>query len=86
MGDITAVNDIVQADNLLYVIDFVDGSMIKELARRSMGKYSNAVRLLRYKSHICHVSNINDLFTAHRCPADDQFNKRAQHLERHLTT
>ena len=69
------VENIVQADIFLYDIDIVDGSMIGELARRSVGKYSNAKRLLRYISHVCYAANINALFKANRCPSCDQFIK-----------
>ena len=77
MEDNTIVEDIVQADILLYDIDIVDGSMIGEPARRSVGKHSITVRLLRYNSHICHVSIINALFKAYRCPSCDEFIKTA---------
>ena len=86
LQDIAIVEDIVQADIFLYVIDIVNGSMIGELAMRSIGKHSNTVRLFRDNSHICHVSDINSLFKAYRCPSRDQFIRRAQHLEQHLTT
>ena len=86
LQDIAIVEDIVQADIFLYVIDIANGSMIGELEMRSIGKHSNTVRLFRSNSHICHVSDINSLFTAYRCPSRDQFIGRAQHLEQHLTT
>ena len=57
-----------------------------ELARRSVVKNSNTVWLLRHRSHICYVSNVNAPFKAFRCPSCDQFIKTAQHLERRLTT
>ena len=59
MEDTAAVEGFVQADIFLYDNGNVAGSMIGELARRSVRKHSNTVRLLRYNSHICHVSNIN---------------------------
>ena len=80
------MEDNVLADFFLYDVDIVDGSMIGEPARRSVGKNSNTVRLLLYISHICFFSNINALFKAYRCPSSDQFIKKAQKLERHLTT
>ena len=60
--DIAAVESFIEADFFFYVIDIVDGSMLDDFARRSVGKYSNAVRPLRYNSQICFVSNINSLF------------------------
>ena len=81
-----AVEDVVQADIFFYDIDIVDGSSIGELARRSVGKHSSTVRLLRYNSHICWVSKINALFRDYRCPSCDQFMNKAVHTERHLTS
>ena len=86
MECIAIVEDIVRADIFFYDIDFVDGSMIGELAWRSVGKHSNTVRLVRFNSHICSVSNISALFKAYRCPSCDEFISRAPNLERHLTT
>ena len=53
MEDTAAVAEIVQAYICFYGTGIVDGSMIGELAKRSVGKYSFTVRLLRYNSHIC---------------------------------
>ena len=50
MEDIAAVEDFVQADIFLYDIDNVDGSMLGELVRRTVGEHSEIVRLLRYNS------------------------------------
>ena len=52
MEDIAIVEDIIQADIFLYDMHIVDGSMIGELARRSVRKHSNTVRLSGYKSHL----------------------------------
>ena len=84
--DIAIEEDINQADIFLYDFDIVDGSMIGELARRSVGKHSITVRQLRYKSHICYVSIMNALFKAYRCSSCDQIVKTVQHLERQLAT
>ena len=82
MERIAAGEDIFQADFFLHDIDIVDGSMIGEL----VGKNSDTVRLLRYNSPICYISNINPLFKAYRCTSCDKFVNLAQHPERHLTT
>ena len=86
MNDIPTVEDLLTLNILLYDIDIVDGNIIGELARRSMQKYNNTVRLLRYNNHICYVSNIIAVFQASRCPNCDTFFSRAFNLERHLTT
>ena len=62
MNDILFVGDLLTINIVLYDIDIVDANIIEELARRSLQKYNNTVRLLRYNNHICYVSNINAVF------------------------
>ena len=50
MSDIPIVEDLLALNILLYDIDIVDGNFIGELARRSVQKYDNTVRLLRYNN------------------------------------
>ena len=83
---VVAVENIVQTDLFLYDIDFVHGSMIGELAKRCLAKYSNTARLSRYNSHNRYISKINALFRAYRCQSSDEFIKRPSNPERHLTT
>ena len=67
MNDFPIVEDLLTLNILLYDIDIVDGNIMGELARRSVQKYDNTVRLLRYNNHICYVSNImqsSNLFVA----------------------
>ena len=63
----------------------MDGNIVGELARRSVQKFENTVRLLRYSNHICYVNNINAVFQSFRCPNYDNFFNRTFNLERHLT-
>ena len=86
MNDIPTVRDLLTLNILLNDIDIVDGNIIGELARQSMQKYENTVKLLRYNNHICHVSNINAVFQAFCCPNCDTFFSRSFNLERHFTT
>ena len=86
MNDIPIVEDLLSLKFLLYDIDFVDGYIIAELARRSVQKYENTVRLLRYNNHKCYVNNINAVFQSFCCPSCDTFFSGAFNLERHLTT
>ena len=86
MNDISAVEDLLTLNILLYDIDIVDENIVGELARRNVQKYENTVRLLRYKNQICYVSNINAVFQAFRCLNCDTFFNRTFNLERHLTT
>ena len=64
----------------------MDGNIVGELTRRSVQKYENTVRLLRYNNHICYVNNINAVFQSFRRPNCDTFFNRTLNLERHLTT
>ena len=86
MNDIPIVEDLLTINILLYDIDIVDGNIVGELARRSVQKYENTVRLLRYNNHICYVSNLNAVFQSFLCPNCDTFFNRTFNLERHLTT
>ena len=86
MNDIPFVEDVLTLKILLYDKDIVDGNVIGELARRSVQKDENTVRLLRYNNHISYVNNINAVFNSFGCPNCDTFFNRTFNLERHLTT
>ena len=86
MNDIPFVEDLLTLSIVLYDIDIVDGNIIGELARRSLQKNNNTVRLLRYNIHIRYMSNIIAVFQAFRCPNWDTFFNRTFNSERHLTT
>ena len=86
LNDIPKVEDLLQLNIFLYDIDFVDGELIGELCRRSIQKYENSVKLLRYNNHICYVNNINVLFKAFRCTTCDTFFSKTGNLERQLLT
>ena len=86
MTDVPKVEELLQLNIFLYDIDFVDGELIGELARRSIQKFEKSVKLLRYNNHICYVNNINALFQAFRCTTCDTFFSKTGNLERHLVT
>ena len=86
MEDIPIVEEVFQMNIHLCDIDLVHGPMIGELAKRNVAIFSDTVRLLRCKSHICLKSNINALFKACRSPSCGQFLIESGNLERHLTT
>ena len=86
MTDNPKVEDLLQLNIFLYDIDFVDGELIGELARRSIQKFEKSVKLLRYINHICYVNNINALFKAFRCATCETFFSKTGNLERHLVT
>ena len=85
MNDIPTVEDLLTLNILLYDIDIVDGNFIGELTRRSVLKYENTVRLLRYNNHICYVNIYNAIFESFRCPNCDAFFNCTFNLERYLT-
>ena len=60
--------------------------MIGTLARRSVGKHSNTVRLLRYNSDNCNVPKSIAFFGTYRSPSYDQVITETGNLERHLAT
>ena len=84
MDDIPSVEEIVGINIFTYDIDLIDGTMVGELARRSIKKYEKNVQLIRYNSHICYVDNINALFKAFYCPTCDTYFQKTGNLERHL--
>ena len=84
MDDIPSVEDIVGINIFIYDIDLIDGAMVGELARRSIKKYNKNVQLIRYKSHIGYVNNINALFKAFRCSTCYTYFQKTRNLERHL--
>ena len=86
MNDIPFAEDPLTLNILLYDRDIVDANIVGELARRSVQKYENTVRLLRYNNHICDMNIIKAVFQSFRCPNCDTFFNKASNLERHLTT
>ena len=86
MNNIPTVEDLLTLNILLYDIDFVNGNIVRELAKRSVQKYQRTVRLLRYNNHICYVNNINAVFQSFRCPNCDTFFSKTFNLEPQLTT
>ena len=83
--DFSTVEDLLTLNILLYDIAIVRGNIVGELARRSLQKYENTVRLLRYNNHICYVNNFNAVVQYSRCPNCDTFFNRTFNLERRLT-
>ena len=86
MNNIPTVEDLLTLNVLLCDKDIGDGIIFGELARQSVLKYENTVRLLRSNNHICYVNNINAVFQSIRCPNCDTFSNRTFNLQRHETT
>ena len=86
MNDIPIVENLQTHKILLYDTNIVDRNIIEELARQSVQKYDNTVRLLRYTNHICYVRTINAVFQSFRCPNCETFFSRTFNLEQQLST
>ena len=84
LNDIPKIEDLLQLNIFLFDIDFVDGELFGELCRRSIQKYENSVKLLRYNNHIYYVNSINALFKTFRCTTRDTLFSKTGNLERHL--
>ena len=86
MTDIPKVEEMLQLNIFLYDIDFVDGELIGELARRSIQKFEKSVKHLHYNNHICYVSDMNSFFESFCCSTCDAIFSKTGKLERHLIT
>ena len=86
MTDFPKVEEMLQLNIFLYDIDFVDGELIGELARRSIQKFEKSVKILGYNNHICYVSDMNSFFKSFRCSSCDTIFSKTGNLERHLIT
>ena len=86
MTDNPKVEKLLQLNIFHYDIDFVDGELIGEPARRSIQKFEKSVKLLRYNNHICYVSDMNSFFKYFRCSTCDKIFSETGNLEWHLIT
>ena len=79
MNDIPIAEELLLLYFVLYDIDIVDRNIIGELARRSVQKYKNTLRLLRYNIHFCCLTN-NAVYQSFRCPICDTFSNSSTHF------
>ena len=86
MTDIPKLEEMLRLNIFLFDIDFVDGELIGELARRSIQKFEKRVKLLHYNNRICYVSGMNSFFKSFRCGTCDTIFSTTGNLERHLIT
>ena len=68
MNDIPLIEDLLLLNTLLYNIDTLEVNIIGKLARRIVKEHENAVKLLRYNSHVFYLNNIDTVFQSFRCP------------------
>ena len=86
MTDIPKVEEMLQLNIFLYDIDFEDGELIGELARRSNQKFQKSVKLFSYNNRICYVSDMNSFFKVFRCSTCGRIFSETGFLERDLIT
>ena len=83
MTDIPKVEEMLQLNIFLYDIDFVDGELIGELARKSIQKFEKSAKPSRYNNHICYISNMNSFFKSFRYSTGDTIFSKPGNLDRH---
>ena len=66
MKFVPVVEDLLTLEFLLFDTDMMARSVIAELGRRSVQKFGTTVRLFRYNTHICYVSQINTVCQSFR--------------------
>ena len=86
MTDNSKVAEMLQLSIFLYDIDFVDGELIGELARRGVQKFEKSIKLSRYSNQNFYVSDINSFFISFRCNTCDTMFSKTGNLERHFIT
>ena len=83
---IPIIEELIKQNIFIYDFDIEDGEIIGELVRRSVERYDENIKLLRYNNHICYVNDINKFFKKFRCPSCDVFFNHSGHFNRHLKT
>ena len=67
------IEELIKQNIFIYGFDIEDGEIIGELVRRSVERYDEDIKLLRYNNQICYVKDINKFFKKFRCPSCDVF-------------
>ena len=80
------IEELIKQNIFIYDFDIEDGEIIGEHVRRSVERYDENIKLLRYNNHICYVNDINNFFKKFRCPSCDVFFNHSGHFNRHLKT
>ena len=81
MNYIPVFEDVSTLIILLYYIDFADGNIIGDFARKMLHKHVKTVWLMRYNNHSCHKSNIRAVCQTFRYPSCDTFCNKSLKLE-----
>ena len=86
LDQIPVIENLVEENIFIYDFTIDDGEIVGELIRRSIERYEENIKLLRYNNHICYVNDINKFFKKFRCPSCDVFFNHSGHFNRHLRT
>ena len=74
----------MQRNIFIYDFDIQEGEYVGELARRSIGRFDETVKLLRFNNHINQTNEINSFFKCFRCPSCDIFFHKSDLFNQHL--
>ena len=83
---IPIIEELIKQNIFMYDFDNEDVEIIGDLVRRSVERYDENIKLLRYNNHISYVNDINKFFKKFRCPSCDVFFNHSGHFNRHLKT
>ena len=86
LDQIPIIENLVEKHIFIYDFAIEDGEIVGELIRRSIERFEENIKLLRYNNHICYVNDINKFFKKFRCPSCDVFSNHPGHFNRHLRT
>ena len=84
IDDLPLVEGIVERNKFIYDFDIQEGENVGELARRSIGKVEETVKLLGFNNLIFHTNDIDSFFKCFRCPSCDCFFNRSDNFNKPL--
>ena len=84
LEDLPVVEEIVQRNIFIHDFDIQEGEYVGEIARRSIGRFDETVKLLRFNNHVIHTNNIDSFFKCFRCPSCDTFFNKSDNFNKHL--
>ena len=73
----------MQGNFSFYDFDIHEGEY-KELAWRSIGRFDDTVKVLRFNNHLIHTNDIDSFFKCFRCPSFDNFFNKFDNFNKHL--
>ena len=74
----------MQRNIFIYEFGIQEGEYVRDLARRSIGKFDKTVKLLRFNNHIIHTNDIDSFYKCFRYLSRDTFFHKLDHFNQHL--